>query len=191
MSTVLKTSLFILLSFVLLITQNNKASELIVNKNSSKTMFLDLKHRYHQNKEKRIIKTLVNKNWEGTGTLMGKKATFKMNWQNVLNDQFIKLEFQNEHQSENNEAIVFKATAFYNIINDTIVTGHWFDNRGISLPLKGQVNDDTLTIFWGNSDTETGKTIYKYINDSSLHVEDYILSNATYHKFGNATYSVK
>lgn len=166
--------------------QSDKASKSVTEKSNSEIGILDADN---DTKKQSIITVLINTDWNGLGVLMGKKATYSMNWQSVLNNQFIKLEFQNKRESENNEAIVFNATAFYKIVNDTIVTGNWFDNRGMSLPLKGHVKENELTILWGNDETERGKTIYHYTSNNTITVEDFIMNNGEYYKFGNATYN--
>ncbi len=145
-------------------------------------------HQNNRQEELAIIAALVNNNWSGTGTLMGKEAKFTMNWQKVLNSQFVKLEFQNEQKSGDNQSVVFKATAFYKIVNGEVV-GHWFDNRGVTFPLKGSVNESELVILWGDDQTEKGKTVYHYVkNTNEITVEDFVLNDGQYFKFGNATY---
>lgn len=146
----------------------------------------------NKQKEYSIISALVDNNWTGTGILMGKEATFTMDWQKVLHNKFIKLEFQNKRKSEDNETMVFKATGFYKIVNDTTIVGNWYDNRGITFALKGFIKENELTIIWGNDNTEMGKTIYHYIKDyNKITVEDFVMQNGKYAKFGNATYDVK
>lgn len=49
--------------------------------------------------------------WEGKGRLMGAKTDFKMNWDKVLNDQFMKLTFTS-HRMSGEEAILFPYPAF-------------------------------------------------------------------------------
>ena len=143
-------------------------------------------------REYSILTALIDKNWTGNGVLMGKEATFTMDWYRVLDNNFIKLEFQNTRKSVNNEDIIFRATAFYKIVNDTMVVGNWFDNRGMTFPLKGSIKKNELIIFWGNDETEMGKTIYHYINDNNeITVEDFVMNNGKYLKFGNATYNIK
>lgn len=180
------TVIVLVFAALILNAQGDKTTKSVVGVSNSEFGILDADD---QNKEQSIITALVNKNWNGVGMLMGEKATFTMDWQRVLRNQFIKLEFQNKRKSENNEDIVFIATAFYKIVNDTIVTGNWFDNRGMSFPLKGHVKENELTILWGNDDTEMGKTIYSYTRNNILTVEDFIMNNGKYYKFSNATYN--
>jgi len=140
----------------------------------------------------RILTELTNKIWTGSGVLMGQEATFRMDWQRVLDNSFIKLEFQNERESKDNETVVFKATAFYKIINDATVVGHWFDNRGVTFPLTGSIRANELTIIWGDDETEKGKTVYYLEKDNAaIRVEDFVMTNDKYLKFGSATYAPK
>ncbi|MBG6129486.1 uncharacterized protein YifN (PemK superfamily) [Aquimarina sp. EL_43] len=112
-----------------------------------------------------------------------------MDWQSLWDGKFIKLDFQNKRKAKDNGEIVFLATAYYKIENDGKVVGNWFDNRGVSFPLRGTINDNVMTILWGSEETEKGKTIYHYhINSDKITVEDFILNKGEYFKFGNAIY---
>ena len=136
-----------------------------------------------------IIDALLDSNWSGAGHLMGKDATFTMDWKRVLSNKFIKLEFQNKWISEDDERIIFKATALYQIVNNNMLVGSWFDNRGMILPLSGTINENELTILWGNEDTEMGKTIYYYNKATKkITVADFVMTEGKYAAFGSATY---
>ncbi len=185
------TVIVLIFASLVLNAQSDKTSKSVVGKSNSEIGILDANNPDGENSEQSIITALVNKHWNGVGMLMSKKATFTMDWQRVLGNQFIKLEFQNKRKSKNNKDIIFRATAFYKIVNDTTVTGNWFDNRGMSFPLKGHIKENELTILWGSNETEMGKTIYRYTNDNIITVEDFIMNNGKYYKFGSATYNTK
>ncbi|SNY99933.1 hypothetical protein [Flagellimonas pacifica] len=142
-------------------------------------------------KEHSFFTPLIDKEWTGNGILMGKDATFIMNWERLWEGKFIKLQFQNNQKLEDNNEIIFMATAYYQIVNEMDVRGHWFDSRGISFPLRGTIDKNTMTILWGNEDTEQGKTVYHHQRDSdNVTVEDFILNKGEYFKFGSATYTI-
>lgn len=126
--------------------------------------------------------------WQGTGTLMGSEATFDMRWERELGGQFLKLTFQNRRTPKDKSPIIFNATAMYST-GEEEWTGTWFDVRGISFPLKGQVDGGTLTVDWGSPDTEQGRTVYALQDDESMVVTDYILQQGSYTKFGTANYT--
>lgn len=185
------TGIVLVLTSLILNAQSDKISKSVTGESNSEIGILNTDNPDYKNTKQSILTALVNKNWNGIGILMGEKATFTMDWQRVLGNQFIKLEFQNKRKSGNNEDIVFRATAFYKIVSDTMVTGNWFDNRGVSFPLKGHIKENVLAIFWGNEETEMGKTIYRYTSNNIIAVEDFIMNNGKYYKFGNATYNTK
>ncbi len=123
--------------------------------------------------------------WNGNGTLFGQKATFSMKWENELNDKFIKLSFENRFNDKSGVERVMKANAYYNLKENR---GYWFDTRGMMLPLKLEVKEDSMTVFWGNETTETGKTIYSIIDNEHVHVQDFVFRDGSYVPFGEATY---
>ena len=134
-----------------------------------------------------LMDTFTSNSWKGSGMLMGSKANYNMNWKRVLDEKFIKLEFRNERTLENGNKIVFNARAFYKI-EGLIVTGTWFDSRGVSFPLKGQIDENELIINWGSPETEVGKTVYT-LDETEIRVKDYILNDGKEFQFGNATYT--
>lgn len=93
--------------------------------------------------------------WEGSGTLMGNTAEFSMKWEQVLNSQFYKLTFRN---SIPNVSFSMNAHAYYKVTDDGTVSGYWFDSRGISFPLSGSTEENTITINWGTPEIEQGRT---------------------------------
>lgn len=127
--------------------------------------------------------------WKGEGQLLGSSASFVMEWTPVLDGKFYQLTFQNNR--EESQGYVFNAIAMYHIKEDNEVTGTWFDSRGFTFPIKGEVSEDKLIIFWGSPELEEGKTIYTMKTDSTIIVEDFILRDDGLKKFGNAKYVPK
>ena len=128
--------------------------------------------------------TILGK-WNGNGTLFEEKATFIMKWENELNGKFIKLTFENSFKDKSGVETVMKANAYYNLKQHT---GYWFDTRGLMLPLKLEINDDSMVVLWGNKFTEKGKTIYSINNNEQLSVQDYFFKDNSYILFGEANY---
>ena len=124
--------------------------------------------------------------WEGEGYLFGTEANFSMNWEQVLDQKFTKLTFRNQFKDKSGVDRVMKATGFYDVKNKK---GHWFDSRGVMLPLVLEISDNSLTVFWGDdSSTEKGKTIYTQIEKDKINVEDFYFREGSYIAFGNAQY---
>lgn len=127
--------------------------------------------------------------WKGTGELLGSEATFKMEWKQVLDNKFYQLSFQN--QRENSKEYIFKAIGFYKIKDNTTINGTWFDSRGYSFPLKGNLQDNKLVVYWGSPEYEEGKTIYSIQPDGRIEVQDYFLRGREFVNFGKAEYISK
>ncbi|NAS31888.1 hypothetical protein GTQ40_12950 [Flavobacteriaceae bacterium R38] len=135
-----------------------------------------------------VLEKLSNTKWEGKGMLMNTDASFKMHWKSTLDDAFVQLTFQNKRMLKNGKEIIFKANAYYKVVNDSVIKGTWFDSRGITFPLKGTTNATQMTIIWGTPETEQGKTSYEFIQNGQLKVKDYILREDKYLGFGEAVY---
>jgi hypothetical protein len=123
--------------------------------------------------------------WIGNGTLFKQQANFNMKWENDLNDQFIKLSFKNSFEDQSGVERVMKASAYYSIQQNV---GQWFDTRGMILPLKLEISENSMVVFWGNELTERGKTIYTIIDNEHLTVQDFVFNDISYLQFGEATY---
>ncbi len=125
--------------------------------------------------------------WEGSGSLYNSDAFFSMEWEQVLNGQFYRLNFEN---ALNSGAFSMVAHGYYNIEGDS-VSGYWLDSRGVSFPLTGLVEEHSLIINWGTPDFEQGKTEYSLLTSDEIVVKDFVLRNGEYAQFGNATYQRK
>ena len=122
--------------------------------------------------------------WEGTGTLFGLNAQFKMKWEKTLNDKFLKLTFQNRFKTQNGNERVMDAQGYYNTATGK---GQWFDSRGQTLPLLLEIDKKTLKVFWGDEDTEQGRTTYVIVG-KKMAVEDYVMKDGMLQIFGKAEY---
>ena len=128
---------------------------------------------------------LILGNWTGQGTLFGQEAQFTMHWQEALQANFLRLGFSNSFKDQAGAERRMDAEAFYHLPDER---GYWFDSRGTMLPLKLELTEGSMTVLWGDEDTEQGKTIYKLINDHQLEVADFVLKDDAYMPFGKARY---
>ncbi|MEM9326356.1 MAG: hypothetical protein AAGA85_11890 [Bacteroidota bacterium] len=131
--------------------------------------------------------TAVSQPWTGQGTLLGSPASFHMKWDRVLQDQFYQLEFKHERSTEEG-TITFEAMGFYRLIDEASFEGTWLDSRGVSLPLKGAIGADQLTVYWGTDETERGQTVYTLQADGAMVVEDHVQKEGKTIPFGKAVY---
>ncbi|WP_149272969.1 hypothetical protein [Pareuzebyella sediminis] len=124
--------------------------------------------------------------WKGSGELLKRSASFQMDWRPILDGKFYELSFQN--QQDASKEYRFKSKGIYRPWENGTFTGTWFDSRGYSFPLKGKFTENELIVYWGNPETEEGKTTYRIKDNGTVSVIDYILKDGKLIPFGNALY---
>ena len=122
--------------------------------------------------------------WSGEGTLMGQPANFEMKWESVLDQQFIRLTFQNSIPDQ----FSFSGHAYYHIESDSTATGTWFDTRGYIFPIDAILSQNSIISSWGTAEIEQGRTDYIVQSDGTIRVTDYVLKDNVFQKFGEAIY---
>ena len=123
--------------------------------------------------------------WQGDGKTLGMAATMQLKWEWVLNKKFLRLTLKNEMSTASGQKQVFEGQAYYNAAASE---AHWFDSRGIMLPIKAQVEGEALISMWGSPDKEEGKSTYRLIDASTLEVTDTVKQkDGTWREFGRAT----
>ena len=127
--------------------------------------------------------------WSGSGSLFGREAAFQMTWESVLGDRFLQLSFRNGMKTADGVQPVLEATALYKILDGGRLEGTWYDTRGVVQPLQGSLEDSMLTVLWGTAETEQGKTSYRVLANGSVAVEDFVLREGNWTRFGEALYS--
>ncbi|MBO3700731.1 hypothetical protein [Roseivirga sp. E12] len=132
----------------------------------------------------------IEGDWVGSGNLFGTPATFTMTWEKVLSDQFIHLQFSNSFKDQSGTTRSMESKAYYKLGADKN-NGHWFDSRGVMFGLDYSLQENELTVLWGDPETEEGKTFYRLVGSSQIEVKDYVKRNGTYSQFGEAVYSKK
>ena len=111
-----------------------------------------------------------------------------MEWEWVLEQQFVSLTFENRIQDADGTERILKAQAFYRLIEAGRFDGTWFDSRGIVPPLEGNAEQSILTTLWGTPETEQGRTVYHFLDESRVEMEDSVLEGDQWHPFGHAIY---
>jgi len=95
-------------------------------------------------------------NWQGTGEVNQMAADMRMT-------------------GAEGKAWHFKAQSYYRIEQDGTITGNWFESRGITLPLAGGVEQDSMTIQWGTEAIERGRSRYR-LSAEGLEVTDEVFT---------------
>lgn len=110
--------------------------------------------------------------WRGAGEVRGMAADMRMRWEPALDGKFHRLVMENRMTGQDGATWHFKSEAFYRVQKDGSIAGQWFDSRGISLPLSGLTDGDSMTIHWGNEGSpERGRSTYRLAADA-LEVTD-------------------
>lgn len=126
-------------------------------------------------------------NWQGEGKAFGMVAKLQIKWEWVLNKKFLRLTIKNE-MNRNGQPQLFEGQAYYQALAADKFEAHWFDSRGVTFPIKAQLEGDSLIGLWGSPDKEEGKSIYRLVDDSTLEVVDLVKQkDGTYKEFGRVT----
>jgi len=134
----------------------------------------------------RFLKRLQG-DWEGEGQAFGGPARLRIKWEWVLDNKFLRLSLKSEMSAANEKSRVFEGQAYYRPDGGDKYIAHWFDSRGVTFPIKAQLDRDTLVAWWGSAETEEGKSTYQLIDDSTLEVVDSVKQkDGTFREFAKA-----
>ena len=123
--------------------------------------------------------------WAGTGTLMGRQASFEMEW-DIQEGGFVELRFKNFFVDASGALTpVLEARALYRPSGTTAV-GVWIDTRPQRLQLESEISQSAVITDW-IAPTERGRTEYR-IEDGGVTVRDYVEVDGEMQLFGEAHY---
>lgn len=124
--------------------------------------------------------------WEGTGTLFGRPATFRMRWE-AAGDGFVHLAFSNGLVAEGGEvAPVLTSRAVYRM-DGASALGVWLDSRPRRIMLEAALTDSSVVTRW-SGEAEQGTTEYLIRSPDRIEVRDYVVVNGSARLFGEASY---
>lgn len=113
--------------------------------------------------------------WAGTGEVSGMSASVELEFRDALDGQGHHLSFFNRMQAADGKVWPFRAEAFYLCEKSGACSGHWYDTRGMTLPLKTSSHGDRLVVEWGDAATERGRTTYRVDADGKLRITDEVV----------------
>lgn len=126
--------------------------------------------------------------WEGEGKAFGGAARLQIKWEWVLDNKFLRLTMRSEISAPNRPRQIFEGQAYYRSNGVDKYVAHWFDSRGVSFPIKAQLEGNTLIAWWGSPETEEGKSTYQLIDESTMEVVDSVKQkDGTFREFGRVT----
>jgi hypothetical protein len=111
--------------------------------------------------------------WAGHGEVNGMQAEVVFQFSRTLDGRGRQLRFENTMTGNDGAKSIFRADAYY-MCDDAARTckGHWYDSRGVMLPVTVATQDDRLVVDWGDEATERGRTTYLVTPDCHLKVTD-------------------
>jgi hypothetical protein len=126
--------------------------------------------------------------WEGPGKAFGMDARLRMKWEWVLGNKFVRLNIINEMRNASGKSQVFEGHAYYAPAVKGDGSGfeaRWFDSRGVSFPIKANMEGDALVALWGTPEQEQGRSTYRLIEPGKLEVVDSVKQkDGTWREFG-------
>ncbi len=131
-----------------------------------------------------FLKRLVG-TWQGAGKAFGMDARMQIKWEEVLGNKFVRLSLKNEMRAPSGQTQIFEGHAYYQSTAEGLYEAKWFDSRGVSFPIKGQVEGEALIAFWGSPEQEQGKSVYRLLGTDKLEVIDSVKQkDGSWREFG-------
>jgi hypothetical protein len=141
---------------------------------------------YASSQDDKFLKRLQG-DWEGDGTALGGTARLRIKWEWVLENKFLRLNLKSEMSAAGGAKRVFEGQAYYRSDGVDKYVAHWFDSRGVTFPIKAQLDGSTLVAWWGTPETEEGKSTYQLIDETTMEVVDSVkLKDGSFREFGRA-----
>jgi hypothetical protein len=126
--------------------------------------------------------------WTGAGEVNGMAAEVEFEFRETLDGYGRHLTFANRMTAKDGTERVFRAEALYLCNEAGVCRGHWYDSRGVVLPLAGVTHADRIVVDWGDTTTERGRTTYLVTPDRRLEVTDEVLGkDGRWKVFGRTT----
>lgn len=116
-----------------------------------------------------------NGNWIAKGSAFGMPAIITMSWSPVLEGRFCQLKYKMLMTGKDGNQLVFEGVAYYKRLGENTYTANWFDSQGNMHPITATSDATTLTSLWGTSETQQGKTTYRFAGNNEVEVTDYVL----------------
>ncbi|NUO02382.1 MAG: HIT domain-containing protein [Saprospiraceae bacterium] len=120
--------------------------------------------------EKRILGT-----WSGKGKAFGMAANITMSWEPDLQNNFLLLNYRMDMRDTSNQLQVFEGKAYYQPAESAgQFRATWFDSGGEMHPVEASYDGQILTANWGTPTTKLGRTLYRFVDDTTIEIVDYI-----------------
>lgn len=126
--------------------------------------------------------------WTTKGTAFGMPADVEMIWATALGGRYTQIQYKIVMHTKDGKDQQFEGTAYYKPSGENKYVGTWFDSGGDMHPITATSDETTLTSLWGTQDTKMGKTTYRWVDDTSIEITDFIQKkDGGWQQFGKNT----
>lgn len=125
--------------------------------------------------------------WQGSGEVSGMSASIELQFRPAFGGRGYHLTFDNRMRGKDDKVWPFAAEALYVCDAEGTCRGHWYDSRGMVLPLKATTASDRLVVEWGDAGTERGRTTYRLEGDGIAITDEVMGKDGAWKVFGETT----
>ena len=127
--------------------------------------------------------------WQGSGEVRGMSAAIELQFRPAFGGRGYHLTFDNRMRGKDDKVWPFAAEALYLCDAQGACRGHWYDSRGMVLPLEATTASGRLVVAWGDVDTERGRTTYRIDGDGIAITDEVLDKDGAWKVFGETTAS--
>ena len=130
--------------------------------------------------------------WASTCEFFGATAQCELEWRAGLHPSLVEMQFTvlDSPASIGNETeagLMFKGRSVLKQ-EEGAFRGFWQASNGDIHPLFARLESGTLTSYWGEAATELGRSEYQLLEDGSLQVKDWVLTDEGWQLFMEVEY---
>lgn len=120
------------------------------------------------------ILTRLRGHWQSTGTSFGSPADITMVWQPTLQNAFMQINYKIVMHTPKNGDQLFEGLGLYKQDSIHHYTAIWTDSQGEMHSITAVDDETVLTSQWGIPGKKLGKTFYRFADNDTVEVVDYI-----------------
>lgn len=138
------------------------------------------------------ILTRLKGHWQSTGTSFGNPADITMIWQPTLQNSFMQINYKIVMHTPKNGDQIFEGIGLYKQDSIHHYSATWADSQGELHPIAAVDDETILSSQWGVSGKKLGKTLYRFADNDTVEVVDYIQKkDGSWKEFSRNTFKRK
>jgi hypothetical protein len=138
------------------------------------------------------ILTRLKGDWKSNGTSFGSPSDITMIWQPTLQNAYMQIHYTIVMHTPKNGDQIFEGTGLYKQDSIHHYTAVWADSQRELHPITAIDDETTLTSVWGVAGKKLGKTLYRFADNDTVEVVDYIQKkDGSWKEFSRNTFKRK